>query len=232
MLQDEQGTRVVYDDAYSNQGPKINELDETVWTRFDFCESPWRGTPMYRKPGGEIVELTAGVDQSQSPHINNRSQIVWGADPGGVVLWEKGEPELITDWGHAAAINDGRSVSIDRWHEDIREWQVWLSIEGAMLQIPLQGSHATGRLNNFGEVAWEQGRSRYEVWLMSWSTSNADITGDATFDLADWVVQEGCLGGPSRRANGCACHRADLDHSGTVDLKDFAHLQGAMGDSP
>jgi hypothetical protein len=234
MFYDGRPAQMIYDDGYSNQSPMINDFDEIVWTRYDFCQNPWRGTAMYRKADGEIIELTDGSDQSQGVLINDHSQLVWGHDPDGVMLWEDGEAELITDWGFAADINDLGVVAINRWHDDIGAWQQWIWVNGEFLRLSEgQEWNRSAEINGWGEVAWLAGPSlRAEIVLLRWESTNADINGDRALDGDDWRLQAPCLAGPESRAEGCMCHRADLDHSGTVDLKDFAHLQAAMGDAP
>jgi hypothetical protein len=212
LLLDEQGTRVVYDGDYSNQVPIINDLDEIVWTRYDFCQSPWRGTPMYRTADGELIELTDGSDQGQAPFVNNRSQIAWGSDPDGVILWESGKKELITDWGHAADINDRGVVSINRWHEELRAWQVWLWVNGELVRItdePYWNNSAD--VNESGELAWEHGNpGQHDVMMLTWNEQNGDIDATGSVDAGDYRVLAPCIGGPDRRVDGCACHRSDL----------------------
>jgi hypothetical protein len=219
---------------YSNQGESINDLHEIVWTQYDFCQNPWRGTPMYRNAKGEIIELTDGSDQSQAPIINNHSQIAWGPDPDGIMLREKGVNRLITDWGGATDVNDGGVLTVNRWHDEIGAWQQWIWVNGIFLRLSEdQEWNRSAEINGWGEVAWLAGPSlRAEIVLLRWESTNADINGDRALDGDDWRLQAPCLAGPESRADGCTCHRADLDHSGTVDLKDFAHLQAAMGDAP
>jgi hypothetical protein len=234
MLQDEQGTRAVYDEQYSNQIPFINDLGEIVWTRYDFCQNPWRGTPMYRKPNGEIIELTDGSDQSQAPYFNNSTEIVYWVPPDGIILWDNGERRWVTDWGTASDISDHGVISVNRWHDDIGAWQQWLWMDGEFLRLSddLEWNRS-GELNTCGELAWLRGPSlRAEIVVLQWKSTNGDITADGIVDSDDWAAFAPCLAGPVRSVDDCACHRTDLDHNGIVDLRDFAHLQGAFGDSP
>jgi hypothetical protein len=234
MFYDGRPAQMIYDDGYSNQSPMINDFDEIVWTRYDFCQNPWRGTPMYRKPNGEFVELTDGRDQSQSVHINNHTQIAWSPDSEGVMLWEYGDRRLITEWGGPTDINDGEVVAVNRWHDDIGVWQQWLWMDGEFLRLSddLEWNRS-GELNTCGELAWLRGPSlRAEIVVLQWKSTNGDITADGIVDRDDWAAFAPCLAGPVRSVDECACHRTDLDHNGTVDLTDFAHLQAAMGDSP
>jgi hypothetical protein len=227
----------VVQDGFSNQAVSLNDLDEMVWTRYDFCQNPWRGTPMYRKANGEIIELTDGTDQNQGVHINNEPQIVWGAKPDGVAYWENGQGWLLTDWGRAAGINERGLVSIYRWHEDIEAWQQWLWIDGRMIRISEEPYwNHSGQLNNSGEVAW-QGRTGArladsQIVLLTWQKQNADIDGSGVTSLEDFELFADCLAGPGETTEGCVCHRCDLDHDGSVDLKDFVHLQQVLRREP
>jgi hypothetical protein len=234
------GARIqrITQDGFSNQGVSINDSDELVWTRYDFCQNPWRGTQMYRNAEGDVIELSDGADQSQGAYINNQSQIVWGTDPDGIILWDDGRETLITDWGHPAGINDMGLVSVNRWHEDIEVWQQWVWIDGKMMRITEDAStwNHSGAPNRWGELGWQSqvgGRlANSEIHLLTWRKGNGDIDGNHAVDDDDYEIFAGCTGGPDGGIESCSCHRSDLDHDGDVDLGDFTYLQRAFGRTP
>jgi hypothetical protein len=224
-------------DGFSNQGVSINDSDELAWTRYDFCQNPWHGTPMYRKANGEIIQLTGGTDQSQVVHINNASQIVWGASPDGVAYWEKGLSRLLTDWGAPSGINSQGLIAFYRWHEDVEDWQQWLWVEEKEFRVSNDLYwNVDGELNDWGELTWEARTGArladMEILLLTWRSDNADVVEDDSVDAEDYEALTRCLVGPEVRTEGCVCHRCDLDHDGDVDLRDYTHIQKSWGSGP
>jgi hypothetical protein len=192
---------------------------------------------MYRKVDGKIVELTQGTDQNQGVHINNISQIVWGARPDGVTYWENDQERLLTDWGRPSGINNVGLIAVHRWHADIQVWQQWAWIDGNMIRITDEPySNVDGEPNDWGEVAWEARMGTRladnEIRLMTWVEQNADINGSGATSLADYEILVACFTGPDEAVDRCACHRGDLDHDGDVDLSDFTYFQQSRWTPP
>jgi hypothetical protein len=226
----ERTTRIT-SNGFSNQGESINDVDEMVWTRYDFCQNPWRGTAMHRKSNGDLIELTDGSDQTQSVFLNNRSEITWEIGAGGIIHYKGGRSVQITDWGYPTEIADNGDIVILRWHDDEEIMQVWLYRSEKFIRLTDDGIWNGGRaINSWGEMPWVHGGyPATDIVLMSWRHNNGDLDRNDVVDIQDHRTLGACVSGPGARYAECACRRPDMDRDGDVDLRDFAYLQQAFG---
>jgi len=230
--------RRISDGFLSNQSPEVNDRDEIVWTRYNFCENPWVSDIMFYSDGN-TRQVTARQIEPQEPGINDVSQLVWGG-PGGIEVWENGVTRLITNWGRNGTLNNHGDVFFLRWHDDNQTWQTWLYLNtGQFLQLTDDPFwNMDGEISDSREIVWRSldlNSGRYGVLLLRRiRTGEADFDGDV--DLIDYAQFAACLTGPEwveRTHPGpqeslCDCRFLDIDHDGDVDLPDFALFQNAF----
>jgi hypothetical protein len=236
---DRQTIQQITDYSTSNQGVSINDLDDLVWTRYDFCVNPWESDVMLYR--GEVTTpLTTGEIEPRGPDLNNLGIAAWGG-PEGIRLWKARAPATfaeqdptltLTDWGRNPHLNDVSDVSFLRWHDDSNTWQVWLyrgGLGGAFFQLtnpPL--SNTASDINDAGEVVMKLGvfPAGDIALLRRIRTGEYDFDGD--IDLDDYAAFEACMTGPGPVDGLCQCRFLDIDHDRDVDLADFAELQQAF----
>jgi hypothetical protein len=149
-----------------NQSPEINDLDQIVWTRADFCDPPpgfTADTKIMMFSGGVTTELTNGQLVPIVPDLNNAGQVAWSSfqattGRSGIELWENGVTTLLTDDGDNPAINDRGHVAFQRWDDTNRVWNAWLYRFGRFYQLTDDDRNDNvPDINNAAEVAWGSG---------------------------------------------------------------------------
>ncbi len=141
----------------ANQLASLNDLDQIVFTKFDFCVNPWE-SEIWMWENGRTSRLTTNQIAPSWPSINNRGLIAWFTRPAGghtIEIWENGVTRELTDWGTAPILNDEGQVAFHRWHNATGNWQQWLYSDGSFWQLTDEPfwSHS-GHINEVGEVAW------------------------------------------------------------------------------
>ena len=221
----------ITDGTSSDQAIAMNDLDAIVWMRHDFCHDPWRSEIMLFTDGA-TTQLTFDVDYiERNPAISNRGDIYWGGNDG-VVKWTAGLTQRVTGWGHYVdGVNESGDFVLNRWHDDLGTWQMWLYRNGVFYCISPDGTlwGTGGAINEYGECVWETGPALPLDVLFLRRIRNGDTDFDLDVDINDYAPWPGCLTGPVPRDRLCACRFLDMDHDRDVDLADVALFQQAMG---
>jgi hypothetical protein len=154
-------------------------------------------------------------------------------------MWHDGVTTNIADWGRNPRINDNGEIFFIRWHEDVDTWHTWLYRDGEFLQLTTDDSiwHVDGDLNNDGEAVWPSGGfPNNDVYYMRRiRTGDSEFDGDIDHDDLAKLVD--CMTGPmwvERTDPGpedslCECRFLDINHDGSVDLRDYAIFQQNFG---
>ncbi len=149
----------ISDADWSHQMPALNDHDEIVWTRYDWCQSPWTSDIMLYSEG-VTTRLTDGQFEPQGAELNDRGQVVWdyNDDEGqedAIQIWQDGQTTTLTDWGIAPHLNDLGDVLLTRWYEDTQRYEVWLYRRGFFYQLTDDLFwNFDGDINNRGEAIW------------------------------------------------------------------------------
>jgi len=236
MFFDGQSVRWITHDRFSNQSPKINDRDQIVWTRYDFCVFPYVSEiRLYHN--GLTVTLPSSDPQDVAPAINNLIQVAWSNNLG-IELWEDGNTKLLTDWGGGPELNNLGDIFFFRWHDELRSDDAWLyrvSDGNPTFHRLTEDSvdDTVGDINDWGEPAWRWFENpRQGNWgggvrfLRRIRTGDAEFDGDV--DLVDYATFADCITGPRRVDRLCDCRFLDIDHDGDVDLGDFALFQNGF----
>ena len=150
-----------------NQSPEINDLDQIVWTRYDFCNPPPPhnfASKIMMYSGGKTTELTSGQLVPQGPDINNVGQVAWNfRDPATgediIELWESGFTTTVAEDAINPAINDRGEIAFQRSDNVTRVWNAWLYRFGRSYQLTDDArDDNVPDINNRGEVTWSSGR--------------------------------------------------------------------------
>lgn len=223
----------ITNDSYSNQSPRINSSGDIVWTQYDFCASPWRGTiRMIRN--GEVIDLSDGLDQDDSPDINDSGQVVWRGPSAQVMIREGGTTRLLAD-GAVPRINNLGDVAMTHWDPESAAHQIRFYFEGEFCELTAGGPATNYRpsVNDEAEVAWRQNRQNgtgSDIVLMRRMQSPWLEQSAGARDRAAAMVSA-CMTGPVEwQAGGCANFDRDLDLD--VDLRDVAAIQTSLSGVP
>jgi hypothetical protein len=229
------GTTVeqISDSVLSDQSPRVNDTDDVVWTRYDFCTSPWTSdTVLYQE--GAVMVLPSRSSTPNGADINNPGEVVWGS-PVGIELWVQGATTLITIWGRSPRLNSAGEIYFLRWHDVISTWQSWLyrpDSRGVFFRLTNDLLWNTdGDINDWGEIVWRwrenaQSDAGGIRFVRRVRTGEFDFDGD--IDLDDYAAFEACMTGPGPVDGLCQCRFLDIDHDRDIDLEDFARLQSAF----
>ncbi len=219
-----------------NLSQSLNDLGDVVWSRMNVCVNPWN-SQIRLWSDGERRTLPSAFTQLQSPHVNDRRQVVWkgGSESGSIELWSDGQTRLLTDSGLVANINNLGDVIFNRWDYDYGLAQLWFyrAADAKFMRLVDDpgANHTWPDGNDWGEAVWFWSRGpqerRYGIMMM-----RRIRTGDARFDgvisAADYAAFAACMTGPGRVDHLCDCRFLDLDYDGDVDLGDFARFQNAF----
>lgn len=142
--------------------PKLNDVGDVAWVRYDFCSDPWLSYVRVHQ-GGTTTQLTAdGTTQPQSPSINMAGIVAWADKPAPgkrqIWIWEDGVTTLFTSSGAAPMLNDRGDVAFSRWDDSLGVYQAWLSRAGAFYQLTAETYlNFADDINELGEVPIESG---------------------------------------------------------------------------
>jgi hypothetical protein len=220
----------ITNDEFSNQGEDINDHDEIVWTRYDFCVFPWVSTIMFHR-NGITIPITIDVEQVQNAAINEQGHVSWqGAS--GIRLWIDGKTSVLTQWGSNPSLNSAGLVAFNRWHQQSSTYQIWLGESEKFRQITDNDTWNTNPvISELFEIAWGRGNSPdKDIELFTWAAGNSDVNFSGNNDLDDFAIFYQCLHGPGRYGRDCGCYRTDLNRDGSTDFLDFAGFQLAIGE--
>jgi hypothetical protein len=225
-------TQQLTDDGFSNQSPDLNHLGEIVWTRYNFCVSPWVGTIMWR-PAGENHPITDGFHADQAAAISAASSIVWDRNvPTGHTIWQwrGGVASEVTSAGTYAHINSRGMIVFNRWYVGT-VYQVWMVQDGVFVQITdTPGTNIASSINEHGDIAMTIGPfPNDDVFLLRRTRRNTDVDFDGDVDLAEIARFQRCMN-TMNCASGPVCTFCDIEVDGIVQLQDFRqfveHLTG------
>ncbi|MCG3127168.1 MAG: hypothetical protein CHACPFDD_02026 [Phycisphaerae bacterium] len=149
--------------GFSNQAVRLNDFDDLVWVRYDFCVDPWESDVLVYFQA-QTSELTDSQFEPSAVSINNLSQVGWlhRVPPDyhhEVQIWQDGVTTTLTDWGSAPYLNNTGQIALDRWHDDIEVWQVWLASNGEFRRLTDEPVwNFVGDINDRGEIVWQRGQ--------------------------------------------------------------------------
>ncbi|TWT44823.1 hypothetical protein RAS1_12410 [Phycisphaerae bacterium RAS1] len=212
--------------GYSNQGARINDLDEIVWVRYNDCVSPWTSDVM-RYNAGVLSQVTQNRFEPQRPDINNGGDIAWyeGLDDQ-IVLWRGGSLSLITSWGSGLYMSrNGGHIVFNRWHEGSHTWQVCRYTNGEIWELTSDAHwNFDGRANDRGEVVWHSG-TPFEVGIgLLASFPTGDLNCDHAVNILDinaFVLAVSNEAAYKTALPECDPALADINADGAVDVLDI-----------
>jgi hypothetical protein len=233
--------RQITDGHLSNQTNKINDFDEIGWTEFDFCEGPWLSNIIFYSDGVPII-INEERHQWQGTVINNLGQVSYTGPPG-LFLWEDGQTTRIFDATCCADLNNLGDVC-HNFQEDHRQGDMYvLKVVGnervtyRLTDDPINEYRCS--MNDWGELVWTASDWRagdYRLrFLRRIRTGDSEFDGDIDHDDLARLVD--CMTGPmwvERTDPGpedslCECRFLDINHDGSVDLRDYAMFQQNFG---
>jgi hypothetical protein len=217
---DGESTRQISDNALSNQGPRINQSSQIIWTRYNFNDPPWHSDVMLHR-NGETLQLTQGRKQINFVGINDVGQVVWVSPQGGLEKWDDGVTVTLLPDGDNAQINNRGVISVDQWNAAGRYYEMWLLLEERWWVLTDGPEDAVnGAINTRGEIVWQYGEFPYGIQLFTRSSGfEGDLDLDGDVDLQDFAVLESCFDVQSPQ--GIECSDADLDKDEDIDLDDY-----------
>ena len=237
-------TQITSEDR-SNQALWLNDNDEIAWVRFDFCQEPWESDIMLYS-GGETVRITDGHVEPQRPNINNHGVLAFESKDENfdrfISIWEQGETRVLTDWGSAPLLNNSGTIAFARWDDETETGNAWVVIDDEFYRIEfddlITGSQ---HINDYGEVPvfLNLGQPHTDLaFLRRIRTGDSEFDGDIDHDDLAKLVD--CMTGPmwvERTDPGpedslCECRFLDINHDGSVDLRDYAIFQENFAKKP
>lgn len=229
----------ITDGTIADQELTLNDAGDIVWTRCDYCPWPmWRADIMMYSDG-IISELTRDQYEPQCPYINNQGVVVWDTgDPphwvSYVQIWREGvTTTLPLDEARNAVINDRGDIVMNRWHEELWAWHIWLYRDGRFWQITTGPEwNAEGHINNAGDIVWTAGDAvvgALNVFLLRRARAG-DLNCDGfvnTFDIDAFVLALTDPAGYAAAYPRCDSTLADANDDGSVnafDIDSFVNL--------
>ncbi|MCG3128676.1 MAG: hypothetical protein CHACPFDD_03566 [Phycisphaerae bacterium] len=162
---DGQSIEAITEDGVSslllNQSPAINDFDQIVWAKYDFCPDPWE-SEIWMWDQAVSTKLTTDQFEPASPTINNSALVGWFHRPlpgqHALQVWQSGVTTDLTDWGTGPVLNDLGHIAFIRWHDANSTWQQWLYRDERFWQLSDDPFwNRDGDINNNGEVVWASG---------------------------------------------------------------------------
>lgn len=161
--------RITFDadgpDAFAHQAVDINDHDEMVWTKYNFCVVGWWDSDIILYREGRMKQLDPDYAyEPQAPTLNNDGVVVWTYNSnhdgkGGLQKWENGVVTDLTNWGSVPVINDRGDIVFYRWYDEIDDRQVWLCRRGRFIQMTTDADYNyVPRINDRGDVVFHSGR--------------------------------------------------------------------------
>jgi hypothetical protein len=224
---DGRSTRQISNNALSNQGARINQSAQIIWTRYNFGGAPWYSDVMLYRDG-ETIQVTQGRKRINFAGINDLGQVVWVSPQGGLEKWDDGVTVTLLPDGNNAQINNRGFISVSR--SNGQSLCMWLLRDDRWWQLTNGPEYAhNGSINNRGEVVWQHGSVPAGIALLTRSTGfTGDLDFDEDVDLRDFTVLQTCFGSP--QPLGPECWEGDLDGDEDIDIEDFnvlvANLEG------
>ncbi len=220
-------TRDGVPDGLANQGAAINDRDQIVWTKFDFCPNPWV-SEIWMWDQGVSQKLTGNQVGPTGTSINSSGLVAWFVRrPANhaVELWQNGVTWDLTDWGTGPHLNEPGDVAFYRWHEVSSTWQQWLYLRGQFWQLSNDTFwNRDGDINGLGEVAWRSGPTTSSDVRLLRRYDLGDLNCDGSIDAFDIEPFISAVLEPHTyrsRYPWCDMLLADLNEDGVVDAFDI-----------
>ena len=229
--------------AYSNAVNGLNDVDEVIWARYDFCQSPW-ASDIELYSGGQIATLTHDELEPQIPAIafnqlTGLTHATWQSEHPDTShftrVWDRTSgPTTIADPGGGPRINNYGEVAMGAPGQGVHAgWQVWVyrSANGTYTQVTDElGSCAPQDINDYGEITVVCGTSAFETDVFFFRRiRSGDVDLDFDVDLDDYFAWSDCWTGPLETDGLCHCRFMDMQHDRDIDMADFAAFQNAFG---
>jgi len=234
FLKDDAGTRQITDGDLSNQSPMINDAGDIVWTRYDFCRQLWVGEIMLYADG-ELTRINEYGLQDQGPELNDRGQVVWQTPGFAIMMWEEGVRRIIDEDDREGVfvpvINNSGDVAYNKGG-DPWLYQERFGVERYYKLRDEEGTFLRIDINDWGEVVWAVWNDDQSMhYMRRIRTGDSEFDGD--IDVDDLARLVDCMTGPMwvERVNPgpeeslCDCRFLDINHDGSVDLRDYALFQ-------
>lgn len=236
-LYDEDGPRQLTDAGLSNQSPDINDFDEVVWTRYNFCSNPWSSEILLLTNGVARVISTPDQLNPQLPAINNLGQAVWhyydptvGPELVSVAFYHDGVASRLMTRGTGARLNDNSWIALSMYDETATSVQLWLILPDATLQLTDEPpNNAAQDINNYGEIAWVHGRLPsfpFELRVFSrYGSGDMDCDGQISIaDIAPFVLALVNPDGYAAQFPQCDVMLADFNGDNAVAVADIGQM--------
>lgn len=174
----------------SNQVPEINDQDQIVWTRFDFCASQWRSSVMLYA-AGQITQLTSPQEfNSFYGTINNEGLFGWNYGPIAgnlypIAIYRDGATTDLTTDGDRVAISDSGRIVFER-NSSPTTSQLWMYEDGRFTQLTAESSYNEDcDVGADGSIVWlRNGWPITEVWAFL-RRELGDLNCDGAVTIAD-----------------------------------------------
>lgn len=212
----------------ANQVTAINDHDQIVWTKYDFCQDPWESMIMLLSDGESTRLSTEEMLEPQSPDINNKGQIAWdysdrenGRNP--IVIWENGRAQILTD-GLSARLNESLHVAFNLWDLETDAWQQYLYRDGRRWQLTNDPFwNRANSINDAGEIVWRSGDTGTSDIRYMRRFASGDLDCDGSLDLMDVEPFILALIDPDeypKQYPACDFMLGDINADGSLDLLD------------
>ncbi|MCC7293988.1 MAG: hypothetical protein IT449_18155 [Phycisphaerales bacterium] len=159
--------RITFDaegpDAFSNQLRDLNDLDEMVWTKYNFCVVGWWDSDIILYRDGRMKQLDPDYSfEPQVPTINNDGLVVWMNNFNedgrwGLQAWENGVVSDLTQWGSVPVVNASGEIAFHRGYGGGRA-EIWTYTNGGFRQMTSDGGlNMVPTINDRGDIAFDSG---------------------------------------------------------------------------
>jgi hypothetical protein len=243
---DGERTRQLTYGGNSVQDPKINDRGSIVWTQFDFCEEGNPSSLVYYKDNA-FRRIGVGSRWDTLPSINDLDQVAYATyiperEWWSIWMWENGETwELIPGPTTGPRINNLGDIAFGYYVPEGEYHQVWVyDADTARISRWTNDPFHQGvwAINDYGEIliASVEFGSNWQVRMIRRvRTGDSEFDGDIDHDDLAKLVD--CMTGPMwvERTNPgpedslCECRFLDINHDGSVDLRDYAIFQQNFG---
>lgn len=148
----------------TNQAASINDSDDIVWTRYDFCVDGWWTSDVMMRQNQVTKQISPeDVWEPQVARINNDGLVVWmyvkNHQSNALQIWQDGATVDLTDWGATPRINNHGDIAFHRWYDAESNYQIWLYRNGQFRQLTFDnGYNYVPEINDFGDIVFQCGR--------------------------------------------------------------------------
>lgn len=236
MLHSNAGAQTIYADGFSNQVVRMNAAGQIVWTRYNFCDSPWTSAIMLYSDGA-FRQLTTDQLEPQSPGISDDGMVAWSCYrplpfDDEIQIWRDGTTSILTNGG-GLSVNRLGDIGFDRWYDWNGTWSVHRHYRGELRVIASDSVwNYDSDINVHGEMVWIHGTPpddtvvgylrRFPVGDM-----NCDRRVNA-LDIDSFVLALVDIDEYSRLNPACDASLADCNQDGRVNVFDIDFFVSAI----